>query len=106
MDLDQAPVYQSLTRPKMLFGLPHDVTVIFGFGVIVYAGAVNFNLVALGIGGALALIARPFLRRMFEREPLSLTLLQSYFRWPANLPHHSRETRNTPPERVAQSFYH
>lgn len=106
MELDQAPVYQSLVRPMMLFGLPQDITILSAVAAIVYAGVVNFNLAALGIGLALALCALPFIRRMYEKEPLSHILLQSYFRWPPHLPSHTRETRSAPPERVPRSFYH
>lgn len=105
-DLESAPVYASLIHTPMLFGLPQTLLIIILFGALIAAGMTGFNLLILGLYFALFLVSLPFLRRLFEKEPLAIELLQSYMRWPRILPHHARVDSTPRPDRVPPSFYH
>ena len=104
--LNSAKVYQSLTEPSMILGLPQTPFMILVGAMLVFAGAVDFNLIALAIAPILFLLLLPILRKMFEREPLSLDLTNSYMRWPSILPHHGSVHAEETPDVVSKSLYH
>ena len=104
-ELKRATVYQSLTQPPMLMGLPQTATLL-GIGAMFLACvASGYDPVAIGAMLIAALVARPFLRRMFEKEPFMMDILPSYFNWPPFMPHHSRATSSPRPDFVQKSPY-
>lgn len=90
MQLDEAPVYSSLTTKSMVLGLPHDMAILLGLGFILFIGIAGISFLTIGGSITAFLLILPFLRRLFEKEPFAVELLQSYFRWPKSLPHHAR----------------
>jgi len=104
--LDSAKVYQSLTDQTMIFGIPQTIFIVMIGAMLVFTGAVDFNIIAIVITIILFLIAAPFLRKMFEREPLALDLTNSYMRWPSIIPHHGTVHTEETPDVVSKNIYH
>jgi len=90
MQLDEAPVYASLTSKSMVLGMPQDMAIILGLAFVIFIGIVGISFLTIGGSITIFLFVLPFLRRLFEKEPFAVELLQSYFRWPKSMPHHAR----------------
>ena len=104
--LDTAPVYPSLTQQPQLLGLPQTAAIVALGAILVFLMAVDFNLVSIGVGIATYILVLPFLHRAFEKEPLLMEIIPTYFLWPTVLPHHGTENRSAPPDDVPKSLYH
>lgn len=105
MQLDEAPVYTSLTTKSMVLGMPQDLVIILGLAFGVFIGAAGISFLTIGGSVTLFLLVLPFLRRLFEKEPFAVELLQSYFRWPKAMPHHARIDPSPKPDAVPQGLY-
>jgi len=104
--LDSAPVYSSLTTKSMVFGIPSDSCIALGGMLIVFLGIVGFSFLSVGSAIALFVIVMPFLRRMFEKEPLAVDLAGAYLlQWPDYLPHHARVDKSPRPDVVPKNIF-
>ena len=89
--LDSAPTYTSLITKSMVLGIPSDSFIVLIGCTIIFFGIVGFSLVKVVGAMVVFVVTLPFLRRMFEKEPLSVELAGAYLlQWPDHLPHHSR----------------
>lgn len=104
--LDSAPVYSALTMKSMILGIPTDMLIMMAFAGIIGLGLVGFNLLSVIGGIAIFLIVLPFVRRLFEKEPLSVELTGAYLvQWPDRLPHHASVTKSTKSDTVLKGIY-
>ena len=91
----RARVYQSLQRTPMMLGLPQDVVFLGGFAILLIVVTARMSLVVVGLCVAIALIALPFLRLLFAREPDFLAILPRALRYAPFYPRQAR-ARHTP----------
>lgn len=103
--LDSAPTYPSLTSKTMTLGVPQDLLIAFTGAAVLFLGVVGFQILTVIGTITVFLLVLPFLRRVFEKEPFALELLQSYFMWPQFMPHHAKIDPTPKSDSVSRSIY-